>query len=613
MHRFYKLLLLLPLITSCSVFSVGETSVSPSTETAFTATAPLATMPGVPSLENSTPTPILVSEPNPFITQTPHLEGEISPLTVRYHPDGPLYAGDLISMEVIAAPGDNLDAFAVQVETEDGKQLGPVDFDYYGIGERLQATLLWAWDTTNLSPGDHTLTYSITPDGPSWTESISLQPTKDVPYPEPGAHWAFAETNCCQINYITGTAAERDLAQLLEIIDTQANSASQQMNVEFDEPISITFLPRVLGHGGFASNDISLSYLDRNYAGGSPGLVMHHEMIHKLDARAGGDFRPSILVEGLAVYLTGGHFKLEPLTPRSAALLPPEDGCIPVDSNLALINSQKDVPICTLDWYIPIENLAGDDFYFSQHEISYLEAASLVEFMINTWGWDAWDAFYRDIHQHITDTNGSSAGELDSKQAMDKALTKHFGISLKELEGNYLQALTQERVTAQNVNDVRFTVEYYDTVRRYQQVLDPSAYFLTAWLVDGEQMREKGIVADYLRHPSIAENIALETMLGAADAAFLNADYPQTEYILNAINMVLDGISKGQQDPFSTHPLAEKYYTLVSILLSNGYQPQKLQIERDMAQALVSNEIGELATIYLSRSEGGWVIQIEAQ
>jgi hypothetical protein len=613
MRGLYKFLFLIPLITSCSVFSVGETQSIPSTEIVFTVTAPLATALSVPSHGNSTSTPFLVSEPNPFIVQTPYLERKISPLTVHYHPDGPLYAGDLVSMEVIAAPDDNLEGFAVQVETEDGGLLGPVDFDYYGIGKRLQATLQWTWDTTNLPPENHTLTYSIVPDGPSWTEIVSLQPAEDVPYPEPGAHWALAETNCCQVNYITGTAAERDLAQLLEIIDSQANSASQQMNVEIDEPISITFLPRVLGHGGFASTDISLSYLDRNYAGSSPGLVMHHEMIHKLDARAGGDFRPSILVEGLAVYLTGGHFKPEPLIPRAAALLPPEDECIPVDSDLTLSNSKKDVPVCTLDWYIPIEDLAGDDFYFSQHEISYLEAASLVEFMVNTWGLDAWDTFYRDIHLHITDTKGSSIDELDSKQAIDKALTKHFDISLKELEGIYLQALAQEKVTAQHVNDIRFTVEYYDTVRRYQQALDPSAYFLTAWLVDGEQMREKGIVADYLRHPSTAENIALETMLGAADKAFLNADYSQTEYILNAVNTVLDSISTGQQYPFSNQPLAEKYYAIANILISNGYQPQKLQIEQDMAQALVLNDIGELITIHLSRSEGGWLIQIEAQ
>ena len=148
------------------------------------------------------------------------------------------------------------------------------------------------------------------------------------------------------------------------------------MGIQFTAPITITLMSRVLGHGGFASQDIDISYLDRNYAGSDFGLVLHHEMIHILDGRLGGDFRPSLLVEGLAVYETGGHFKKEPLMPRAAALLPGETG---------------------LGWYIPLAELA-DNFYLSQHEIGYLEGATLIEYMVNTWGWDAFSSFYRDIH-----------------------------------------------------------------------------------------------------------------------------------------------------------------------------------------------------------------------
>jgi hypothetical protein len=131
---------------------------------------------------------------------------------------------------------------------------------------------------------------------------------------------------------------------------------------DFNEPITVT-LPRAAGQR-FASDEIHISYLDRNYAGGRPEMVLHHEMIHILDSRLGGDMRPSILVEGLAVYLTGGHFKPEPLMPRSAALL--ETWGSPLQPGL--------------DWFIPLETLA-ENFYQSQHEIGYLEAGALVEFM----------------------------------------------------------------------------------------------------------------------------------------------------------------------------------------------------------------------------------------
>jgi hypothetical protein len=163
---------------------------------------------------------------------------------------------------------------------------------------------------------------------PSWTETVSLAPQSAAPPPEPGAHWATAESDCCLIYYITGTAGERDLEALLEMADAQAADATQRLGIQLAEPVQVIFLPRVLGHGGFAAQDISISYLDRNYAGSSPQIVLHHEIVHILDHRLGGDLRPSMFVEGLAVYLSGGHFKSEPILPRAAALRPPGADCI---------------------------------------------------------------------------------------------------------------------------------------------------------------------------------------------------------------------------------------------------------------------------------------------
>ena len=177
-------------------------------------------------------------------------------------------------------------------------------------------------------------------------------------------------------NIDTTIVFQEFIKQLLEILDGQAESASQLLEVgleSLDKPIVVVFMPRVLGHGGFASQEISVSYLDRNYAGRGTPTVLHHEIVHVLDGHLGGGLRPTILIEGLAVYLSGGHFKPEPLMPRAAALLPPEPGCAQAVS----------VPIgqvCGLDWYIPMDELV-DDFYLEQHEISYLEAGALVEFM----------------------------------------------------------------------------------------------------------------------------------------------------------------------------------------------------------------------------------------
>jgi hypothetical protein len=436
---------------------------------------------------------------------------------IRTHPDGGLFVGDLVSFEVI--PPLDMDVaereLLILIDAPGEPELGPTAFGPFGIARRIQATLIWAWDTRGLDPGDYNLTLSVLPDGSVWNEVIHLRPETELPPPEPFAEWASVETGCCIIHYVTGTEAERDIVYLMGESDRQAELAIQQMGGVFDEPITITMLPRVLGHGGFAGREISISYLDRNYAGTDFTMVLHHEMIHILDGRLGGEWRPSVFVEGVAVYLTGGHYKSEPIMPRAAALLelPGED------------------PDDPYGWFIPLTVLM-DDFYATQHEIGYLQAAALVGYMEERWGWEAFDAFYRSIPQPGDPT--------EHVQTIEDALYSHFGILLEELERDFIQALSGELVTAEHIEDVRLTVEYYDTVRRYQRAFDQSAYFRTAWLLWNHEMRDRGIVADYLRRPEQPENLAVENLLLGASQRYLAGDYSGTQNYLDAVNTLLD-------------------------------------------------------------------------
>jgi len=320
-----------------------------------------------------------------------------------------------------------------------------------------------------------------------------------------------------------------------------------------------------------------------------------------------------MFVEGLAVYLNGGHFKPEPLMERAAALLPPQKGCQNLSVTRSIEIIRKNSPICGLNWFIPIEDLV-DNFYFLQHEISYLQTGALVEFLISTWGWETFDAFYRDTHSKGEDSNGNLTVELSHSQAINNATLEYYGMTLEELEEQFLDALSQVQVTAENLHDVRLMVGFFDTVRRYQQALDPSAYFLTAWLTDGAQMREREIVADYLRRPISPENLATETMLVNADMALRSGNYAETDYILNAVNSVLEAIEEQRLNPFSTHPLAANHLAIVQVILEQGYQPQKILIKDDVtARAwVIKNEPG-LILLNLVRMEKGWQLQIEAQ
>lgn len=541
--------------------------------------APTTTLSGRASASPPEPTAPWVSTPSsqpatalPTATTTPTVGG----FSVRTHPDGGLYMGDQVSFEVIAPPDLDVEGLSVQAQVGESAAapLGPANFTEHGIGRRSQATLLWAWDTAGLSPGTYVLTFSVLPEGPAWSQTLSLQPASALPPPEPQARWVTSESECCLVYTISGTAAQRDLEQLLEMADAQADSLTRRVAADFEGPVSLVLIPRVVGHGGFANDELSISYLDRNYAGGETAMVLHHEMAHLLDRQMGGDFRPTILVEGLAVYLSGGHFKPEPLMARAAALL-------------------------DLGFYLPLVPLV-DNFYLSQHEIGYIQAGSLVEYMVDTWGWEAFDRFYRDIHP--PEPGGGQA------EAMDEALYRHFALTLTELEQRYLEALRARPLEPLQREDVRLTVELYDAIRRYQQALDPSAYFLTAWLLDGKEMRKRGIVADYVRHPSGPENLALEALLVAADAGLRTGDYPHTAQTLYAANTVLDAMAQGLQEPFALHPVAAAYYDIVLELHSQGYQAQSIQLSGDSATVWANRSGPELVRIDLSRRAGGWSI-----
>jgi hypothetical protein len=430
-------------------------------------------------------------------------------MQVIAHPDGLLYVGDRVSFEVVEPTPQAQRGGSIQVslQTENKTQeLGSAEFAPFGIGKRDQATLWWVWDTSGLKPGGYRLIFTRLPDGLTWNETYLLHPESQVPPPEPEAHWVSTTSACCVFHYISGTAAARDIQKLSREADQESAVVAGQLNYQLTQPIDVTLMSRVVGQGGFTSNSVYLSYLDGNYAGNDMSILFHHEFVHYYDAFIGGTYRPSIFAEGLAVYLTGGHFKLEPLKPRAAALL-------------------------DLGWYIPLRTVAND-FYNQQHEISYLEGATLVKYLVDTYGWQAFENFYREIPEP---EHGQSVSDV-----IEAALQSHFGISFSNLETAYLSDIRKQPFTRAQQTDLRLSVEYFDTVRRYQAALDPSAYFLTAWLPDGSVMRQRDIVADFLRHPDGWENRLSESLLYRAETNLDTGDYAATRRELEWTNLFLD-------------------------------------------------------------------------
>jgi hypothetical protein len=155
--------------------------------------------------------------------------------------------------------------------------------------------------------------------------------------------------------------------------------------------------------------------------------------------------------------------------------------------------------------------------------------------MVERWGWEAFQRFYRDIHP---DPDGGR-----QSKSIDIALRAHFDLGFAQLEDDFLEYLHTVEVTAETLEDVRQTVMFYDTLRDYQLLLDPSAYYLTAWLPDGARMRELGIVADFLRRPSSPLNISLESLLVAANLHLQAGEVDQAGRLLDSINIALDELA----------------------------------------------------------------------
>jgi len=240
--------------------------------------------------------------------------------------------------------------------------------------------------------------------------------------------------------------------------------------------------------------------------------------------------------------------------------------------------------------------------------------------MVQTWGWEDFNRFYTQIKPPQPSGEASQGQPGTQSQVIDAALQEHLGITLPELEAGFLQALDQAPISAEMVQDVRLSVAFYDTMRRYQLALDPSAHFLAAWLPDVSQMRKDGLVADFLRHPAALENVALEAMLVEADSALRSETpgYPQAERLLRAVNAALDDLAAGKT-AFPSDTLAADYLSIAGAVEQAGYQAQRISLDENTARVLAgppkcsSNSCSELVELILYRSDSGWSFNFYGQ
>ena len=448
----------------------------------------------------------------------------------EFFPEAPYHVGDLISVRVTYNGSKEIHEKEIQVSLADQPDvvLGSTVFSRYTN----QAELFWILDTSTFQPGFIRFDFHVKEMDLSWQKGVNLLPQPD----DRKTKWTSHETNCCTIYTMTGSDAERDIIEIQNTLERTVDEVLTQFHPQgvpdqnpLVDGIKLVLIPAVVGHGGFASNMAVVTYSDRNWANDSFEMISHHEIVHVLDRKLNNEGpRPSLLSEGIAVYLSGGHYHLGDPLLRAAALL-------------------------EMGYYIPLTDLA-DNFYQAQHEVAYMEGAALVAYLAERWGWADYLQFYFNLE------------EADSDLAIiSQALEAREGITLSQLEKKFVAYLQTLSPTEQVFADVHLTIETYNMIRRYQQSLIPSAHFQTAWWPSVNQMFEQGITGDYKTREKSPLNVIIENKFIKIHEAFQVEAYPIIEEHLRAIDHYLDLVEENGSAPshydlgWPTHPQKIKF------------------------------------------------------
>ena len=549
--------------------------------------APLPTDTAIPASPTPQPGDTPTDEPIAVVDTTVTDDLSISAEQVSIYPVPVLYTGDRVTFQIRASIPDNINPNEVFVNIliDNQRVVSSMNIGgYTNLNGDAIGLYQWVWQPTvardhtvriELDPDDRLTDGDENPDNNIVEFDVAVTAKETLPDAISNARWETYETPYAKIHLITGTAAHRDRILLAEQVDSAVLEAAQAIGVPpiGDRKVEIYFIDRIIGQGGYAGSSMVISYVDRNYAGGGIYEVLVHESIHVLDDALESNDRLIFLVEGMAVWGTGGHYKREDLDSRAAGLL--------LDT----------------DQYIPLDQLI-DNFYPSQHEVGYLASGAFVKYLADTYGEDR----LRDLYGSTQRRPGMSLSDSFSED-----LVALFGKTLTQMEEDWHRHLQSVPRTASDAIDLELTIEFYDTMRRYQQAWDPTAYYLYAWLPYPDSVREQNLTADLARNSNEPINIALEAMLESADTAIRNGDYARARVLLDSVSRVL---SNGGE---FIDPLAASYFELVQKSAELGFIAQDISIfnDTDGSKAIVvasDRNTAELVTLTLALAGNEWTV-----
>lgn len=464
--------------------------------------------------ETATARPSPISTPSVTVTPSATAPTEVTISGVRAEVDAQRQAIDL-EMTARAPAGREIAAALLWYDTEAGHQVrgfhGPLPET-----TTLTYTILAAQEglTTTQTSGELDYWWQVTDtagetarSGGTVSLGPALEPLVATPAPAPppiSFTWAVSSSAHFQFNYVPGTEAERDLAGIARMAEASLNVITPTLQHELTGTITVFLTPRVFWQGGAAYGDkrILISYLDRNYTGVETWSYFTHEGTHALaqdfiqpKAEEGGP--DGVLVEGLAVWASGGHYAIEP-----------------IDDWAAVVSES--------DSYLPLPELRAGPFYDFQHETAYLEGGSFVKFFIERYGLDNFKQLY-----------GRATGKAEHDEALVSEL---YGQGYAQLEQDWRAHLEGLSPTPEEAEQWWFRVRSFDLMRRYETELDPGARILpgvpTEWTSDTVK-----IFTERLNTPA---NLVLETALIAAGERARRGDLAGGSALLDEVEAALN-------------------------------------------------------------------------
>jgi len=416
--------------------------------------------------------------------------------------------------------------------------------------------------STEGAPGAHLveIAASLSPDRRvELDQRIVVSPAAERPGQETTTSWRTAPTDCCRVSYLDDSAASRDLGDVIAVIDEAAAEVEGYFGLVLPD-VDFVLIDSVWGNGGYAGDEVVVSYLDRDFTPGRRSTfrqTVRHELAHAVTAQLRRS-APWPLVEGVAVQFTQGHFKPEPLGPRSRALA--DAGLLP-----------------------PLDELF-DEFADMQHETRYAAVGGFAEFLVAEFGLG-----------RLIDLLSAEVPADSASVWLDRAATALLGVGLGTLQSGF-DSWVASHEPGDQPEDLRLTVALQEARREFQIRHDPYPYYFAY-----ASVTKSGQESLTMRDPTSPAVVAAEALIAYAQDLIIEGDLDMAAPVVAEVERLVEAGRIGSG-------IGGEFLAVAEAVAGAGLELVSYRPGPGTATAVVIGQAPVLLIADLGRSAGEWTV-----